>query len=1205
MRLLKQVSKSINNRNGLPRGYTEVEYIASSGNAEFLNTGVLPTYNTGVDIGFYITGRGSGGSQSDSIIIMSGGDSAGYRWGISYRNAGDTLQISGICKNGVSWENVGMSTNNYHSVKYNYTNNKDCYLDETLVRSEIPGGDATINYPVYLFASNMSGTVWRTGAFRVYYCKITENGNLIRDYIPALDPNGKPCLFDLITMTPYYNGATTGNDFTYGKKIYGIEYLEKPYNVSDSNKKPKITTGIIVDSLPVTFKAKVSGEVYDNPTYQGYVMVGDAQYPIGTGSGTPELYSKYNNQVLDTNLVLVTDKIYDISSTITSTNNVLTINGTSYTNTYSYTAGNDAVTLYPNYTTPKVRIYSFQMLKDTTLVADYIPARDEDNVGYMFDKVTHTLKANTGTGTFTLGNDNDTYFNTPKVSIIEEYEGELPKKYKRVEYLQSTGSQYITMDWVPSRKMAYDITVALTSVVRASENNAAIFGARDNSTSQTRTLFYIASTNPQYFRWDYSSQRQILTKGTDMDYDAGDRLHISWNGPTTTTDTVNLDTGAIYSYEAIPETTSDTLRKMMLFAVNNGGTAQTFSKIKIYSCKFWDDGVLKYNFVPCIDNTGKPCMYDMVEGKPYYNEGSGDDFLYGNIIKEVEYIDNETATVAASSPFTYIAEKLLTTTDFEIKFSTKGLNANSWFMGEPFWVGVHYKVDSGNKYIGVANYSSDANRYYVSYTDGDVVTIKTQGSDVYVNGTKVGSITRRDATQGLLGIFCYKETTQASPGMRLIGKLYYLNIWDNGNQTRKIVPAILDSGEYVLWDKITNTVYHNQQADTAFTGALLKSCFRTRKLNDENDIPDAYEKVKYIEANGTQYIDTGYTITVNDNIDATYDVSLTPFPSGRGLNGYSLSQAGFWGKTTSDTYELGSSNTQIAVGGRDIVRFTREIVNDSRQDTDLYINETVASHAQRNTTAETGDFQIFACNTSYRMRGKLYGATLKINGTTIRNFIPVVRKADDKPGLWDTITRTLFTNAGTGEFTYRKDTEGEYTAVNYIEATGTQYIDTGFAFVTSTDEIELEYQNTATAQHKWMFGSYETNANIGISSATITAPTFWYKGVINGTQEQQYNSKHKLVYDVYGMTNDGTNLKAYNAYTGTWNLYLFALNNTGTSPNSYFGYGKIYSYTHKRNGITLIDLVPVIRNSDDKPGMYDKVTGTFFTNIGTGEFTYG
>jgi len=37
----------------------------------------------------------------------------------------------------------------------------------------------------------------------------------------------------------------------------------------------------------------------------------------------------------------------------------------------------------------------------------------------------------------------------------------------------------------------------------------------------------------------------------------------------------------------------------------------------------------------------------------------------------------------------------------------------------------------------------------------------------------------------------------------------------------------------------------------------------------------------------------------------------------------------------------------------------------------------------------------------------------------------------------------------------------------------------------------------------------------------------------------------------------------------------------------------------------LVDLVPCYRKSDNKPGMYDKVHNTFYTNVGTGDFTVG
>ena len=34
------------------------------------------------------------------------------------------------------------------------------------------------------------------------------------------------------------------------------------------------------------------------------------------------------------------------------------------------------------------------------------------------------------------------------------------------------------------------------------------------------------------------------------------------------------------------------------------------------------------------------------------------------------------------------------------------------------------------------------------------------------------------------------------------------------------------------------------------------------------------------------------------------------------------------------------------------------------------------------------------------------------------------------------------------------------------------------------------------------------------------------------------------------------------------------------------------------------ELIPVLRNSDNKPGMFDALSGIFYTNVGSGEFVY-
>ena len=45
---------------------------------------------------------------------------------------------------------------------------------------------------------------------------------------------------------------------------------------------------------------------------------------------------------------------------------------------------------------------------------------------------------------------------------------------------------------------------------------------------------------------------------------------------------------------------------------------------KLYSCKFYENDNMIRNFVPCRDKDGTVCLYDKIEGKYYYNKGTGE-----------------------------------------------------------------------------------------------------------------------------------------------------------------------------------------------------------------------------------------------------------------------------------------------------------------------------------------------------------------------------------------------------------------------------------------------------------------------------------------------------------------------------------------------------------------------------------------------------
>jgi hypothetical protein len=50
------------------------------------------------------------------------------------------------------------------------------------------------------------------------------------------------------------------------------------------------------------------------------------------------------------------------------------------------------------------------------------------------------------------------------------------------------------------------------------------------------------------------------------------------------------------------------------------------------------------------------------------------------------------------------------------------------------------------------------------------------------------------------------------------------------------------------------------------------------------------------------------------------------------------------------------------------------------------------------------------------MRGKIFYVQIYDNNILVRDFIPARRNSDGVLGMYDTVTNTFFTNAGTGEF---------------------------------------------------------------------------------------------------------------------------------------------------------------------------------------------
>ena len=184
----------------------------------------------------------------------------------------------------------------------------------------------------------------------------------------------------------------------------------------------------------------------------------------------------------------------------------------------------------------------------------------------------------------------------------------------------------------------------------------------------------------------------------------------------------------------------------------------------------------------------------------------------------------------------------------------------------------------------------------------------------------------------------------------------------------------------------------------------------------------------------------------------------------------------------------------------------------------------------------------------------------------------------------------------------------EYQEVEYIESSGTQYINTnykpspnarfelkvtykttsGVVFGTYNNGWETGYgyyHNSQVTEYEWVhyFDNYRTSllgSNNTTQEIVVSAGSVW----VNGTQTFSTNPKtFTLRYALY-------------IFGGNWS------NNRVEQPIPI----KMYYFKIKDYGnFKILDLVPCYRKSDNVIGMYDTVNSVFYTNAGTGAFTKG
>ena len=191
------------------------------------------------------------------------------------------------------------------------------------------------------------------------------------------------------------------------------------------------------------------------------------------------------------------------------------------------------------------------------------------------------------------------------MAVITSKTAQLPDLINYVEWIESSGSQYVDTGFKPNNNthVVADIQVVTLS------GYAPLFGAR------------IASRNNEFATWAIDETSYQDGFGTSMTAGLAakttDRNTVDKNKNRFIVNETTLTTHAAATFQSN--------LNLYIFNINTNGSLSGSYKTyaRLFSFQIYDNDALVRDLRPCYDPEGVACLYDRVEKKYYYNAGTG------------------------------------------------------------------------------------------------------------------------------------------------------------------------------------------------------------------------------------------------------------------------------------------------------------------------------------------------------------------------------------------------------------------------------------------------------------------------------------------------------------------------------------------------------------------------------------------------------
>lgn len=199
----------------------------------------------------------------------------------------------------------------------------------------------------------------------------------------------------------------------------------------------------------------------------------------------------------------------------------------------------------------------------------------------------------------------------------EEHSEGLPSNYTPVNYLQSSGAQWIEMGVAPSQNTKAVLKIKINEFTN---KGASLIGSRSGLNSDDQFTTYLDDYGGTRFLFRMDGQTKAVV------FDAV-KINTFYTITLSASEMkLELEDGTTVFSKTFSVSDFNSTVTMALF--RSKGVSGAYFQGKIYSCKHYNGDELIQNLVPCIDSSGVPCMYDLVEKKTFYNQGTGS-FTWG------------------------------------------------------------------------------------------------------------------------------------------------------------------------------------------------------------------------------------------------------------------------------------------------------------------------------------------------------------------------------------------------------------------------------------------------------------------------------------------------------------------------------------------------------------------------------------------------